>query len=234
MSDWEIINEEASIVLVGSFNPKIFHPEWFIRKGIVEEWDYSEDEIVNLSDMSKVTFSSERNLTVLLNQFSLRSLLSSDHIALKDFVANTFSFLRETPVIQMGMNYTSIIKIPDLENWKQFGRELAPLGPWQTAVDYLGELDQDRQESLGLWDLTMNLPRPDDFIGYIRPRIKSIGNAADRTLTFSINNHIEFAESDEPSAITMVKALEDNWEDSLSLAGDLIRKIMWSQLEKKK
>ena len=41
MSNWEIISEEASIVLVGNMNPKIFHPEWFIRKGIVEEWDYN-------------------------------------------------------------------------------------------------------------------------------------------------------------------------------------------------
>jgi hypothetical protein len=30
MSAWVKIGEEASIVLVGNFNPAIFHPEWFI------------------------------------------------------------------------------------------------------------------------------------------------------------------------------------------------------------
>jgi len=233
MSTWNILNEEASIVLVGNFNPKIFHPEWFIRKDIVEEWDYSQDEIVNVSDMSRITFSNERNLTVLLNQFSMRSQLSSDHLALKDLVTNTFSFLRETPILQMGMNYTSVIKITDIENWKQFGRNLAPLDPWKAAVDYLGELEPDKQVSLGLWDMTMNIPRPDDFIGYIRPKIQSMSNTAEQTLTFSVNNHIEFSKSDEPSAITMVKTLENNWEGSLSSAKDLINKIMESQLEKK-
>ena len=54
MSNWEIISEEASIVLVGNMNPKIFHPEWFIGKGIVEEWDYSQDEFISLPDMSQM------------------------------------------------------------------------------------------------------------------------------------------------------------------------------------
>lgn len=64
MNDWEIIREEASIVLVGSMNPKIFHPEWFIRNEIVEEWDYRQDEVVSLPDIAQVEFPNERKLTV--------------------------------------------------------------------------------------------------------------------------------------------------------------------------
>jgi len=79
MSAWKIINESASIVLVGSFNPKIFHPEWFIRKGIVEEWDYSSDDVVNVADMSRAVFSNESALTVLLNQFSGNSNTKNGH-----------------------------------------------------------------------------------------------------------------------------------------------------------
>jgi hypothetical protein len=98
MSAWEIISEDASIVLVGNLNPKIFHPEWFIRKGIVEEWDYSNDEVVNLSDMSQMTLPGNRRVSVLLNKISLGSSLASEYLALKDFVTSTFSVLGETPI----------------------------------------------------------------------------------------------------------------------------------------
>jgi len=34
--------EGLDVVLVGSFNPAIFHPEWFFRQGIVAEQDAKE------------------------------------------------------------------------------------------------------------------------------------------------------------------------------------------------
>jgi len=232
MSAWKIINESASIVLVGSFNPKIFHPEWFIRKGIVEEWDYSSDDVVNVADMSRAVFSNESALTVLLNQFSLRSQLSSNYLALKDLVTSTFSCLRETPILKMGMNYTAVIKIDDSESWERLGCNLAPHHLWKKAISYWDELESSKQKKLGLWDVTMNIPRPDELDGFIRARIRVSGNPADHKIEFSVNNHVEFVESDDPLAITMVKTLENKWEASLSLAIDLINKTMELQLEK--
>ena len=41
-------------------NPKIFHPEWFIRKRIVEEWDYSQDQIISLPDMTQMELPNDR------------------------------------------------------------------------------------------------------------------------------------------------------------------------------
>lgn len=226
MSAWDTIGEEASIVLVGNLNPRIFHPEWFIRKGIVEEWDYSKDEVVNLADMSQIILPGNRKLIVLLNQFALRSSLASDYLALKDFVTSTFSVLRETPIMQMGMNYTSIIKIHDRDKWMQFGSELAPKKHWGQAVDFIKNLDTKKQEGFGLWEMIMNLPRPDEIPGYIRPKIAVI-STSEHTLSFSINNHVEI---DQSSAITMVKILEDNWEKALDFAKDITSKIMTSQL----
>ena len=84
MGNWEIISEEASIVLVGNIKPKIFHPEWFIRKGIVEEWDYSKDEFVSLPDMSQMVLPNDRMIISLLNQFSIRSSRASEYFSLKE------------------------------------------------------------------------------------------------------------------------------------------------------
>jgi len=230
MNAWELISEEASIVLVGNLNPKIFHPEWFIRKDIVPEWDYSKDEVINLSDMSQMTFPGDSKITVLLNQFSLRSSLASNHLALKDIVTSTFSALRETPITQMGMNYVSVVKIPDKEQWMKFGTELAPHKYWEDAVDFFSDLDSEKKKDLGLWELTMRLPRPDDMYGYIHPKIAAV-SLQDQTLSFSVNNHIEIEDGD---AMNMVKILEDNWEKSMDFAKNLTNNILMSQLENAK
>lgn len=226
MCSWETVSEEASIVLVGNFNPKIFHPEWFIRKSIIDEWDYSDDDVVNLPDLCKVELPSDRNITVLLNQFILRSSLASDHLALKDFVMSTFSYLKETPVKQMGMNYISIIKLADHRAWMHFTRDLAPHSYWEKALNYFGSISPKKREELGLWDMTMNLPRKDDIPGHIRAKI-SVNSSVDRTLSFSINNHVEIDQSD---AEVMIRILDEQWESSLELSKSLISDIMISQL----
>ncbi len=228
MSKWEVISEEASIVLVGNMNPKIFHPEWFIRKEIVPEWDYAKEkeEVINLADMSKLTLPGDNLITVLLNQFSLRSPLASNHLALKDVITSTFTALADTPIMQMGMNYTSVIKIQKRDLWLQFGAELAPAKHWEQSIDYFEDLDDEKKEAVGLWELTMHLPRPDDIPGYIHPKISAV-SLTDHILSFSINSHVEIEES---NALTMVKILEDNWDKSLDFAKKLTSNIMNSQL----
>lgn len=227
-SEIDIIREEASIVLVGNFNPKIFHPEWFIRKNLVEEWDYTEKELVNLPDMAQMVFPTDRKLTVLLNKFSLLSTLASDFPSLKDIITSTFSVLRETPIKQLGMNYTRHIKIRGKENWLRFGSRLAPTTFWAEAAGFIENLPKEKQESLGLLELGMTLPRPDDLSGFIRPKISAI-SLTDYTLSFSVNNHVEVAES---SAMAMVRILNDNWEESLDFGGKLISKIIEAEWEK--
>lgn len=226
MSAWEIISEEASIVLVGNINPKIFHPEWFIGKSIVEEWDYSNEEVINLPDMAQLTLPGKRMIVVLFNQFSVRSPLASEHFTLKDLVTHTFAILSETPITQMGMNYNSVIKISDIDKWMQFSLKLAPHECWKQAAGFIEELNEEKQKELGLWEMSMNLPRPDELSGFIRPKI-AIFPAIRQTLQLSINNHIEI---DASGTIMMNKVLEDNWEQSLALAKRLTSNIMSSQL----
>ncbi|WP_020161266.1 hypothetical protein [Methylobacter marinus] len=227
MNHWEILNEEASIVLVGNMNPKIFHPEWFIRKEIVAEWDYSKDEIISLPDMSQMDVLNGCKISVLLNKFSMRSSLESEYLSMRDLVIHTFSLLSETPILQMGMNFRSIIKIANEDKWMHFGSVLAPQKYWKQAANFIDMLDEDSQKELGLWELAMNLPRPDNLEGYVRPKIAVFPQAGPYTLEFNINNHVEITDA---SAATMIEILKENWDKSLDLAKELTNNIMESQL----
>jgi hypothetical protein len=231
MNYWEVISEEASIVLVGNMNPKIFHPEWFIRKDIVEEWDYSKDELISLPDMAQMELPNERKITVFLNKFLVGSSLASEHFSIKDLVIHTFTLLSETPISQMGMNFTSIIKIANENKWMQFGSELAPQQCWKQAANFINSLDENKQKELGLCELIMDLPRPDGLNGFIRPKIAVLPQAGLYTLEFSVNNHIEIKDC---NALTMTKILEANWDKSLNMAQEITSNIMKSQLSEAK
>ncbi len=226
MDNWEIIKEEASIVLVGGLNPKIFHPEWFIRKEIIEEWDYNDDNVVCSHDFAEIEFPNDRKLTVLLNKFSILTPLATEFQSIKDVVANTFSLLSETLVYQMGMNFNSVIKITDEVRWKKFGHNLAPEACWKQAVTYFDKLDENKQREFGLLNLTMNIPRPDDLKGYIRPQITAL-KASPYILKFDINNHFEL---EDKSTNMVIEILEKHWEKSLDLSKELTKSIMNSQL----
>ena len=69
MEPYTLETQEASIVLVGSFNPAIFHPEWLLRHELIPEDDIkaAKVEIVhqNISKFSLSWF----NIEILNNRF---------------------------------------------------------------------------------------------------------------------------------------------------------------------
>lgn len=234
MGSWEKVGEEASIVLVGNFNPSIFHPEWFIRREILPEWNYLDrddgndglSKVATMSDLAQVEFPDQRNLTVMLNKFVLRCARASEFLTIRDIVSNTFGILQETPINQMGMNYQSVIRIDDVDLWHKFGETMAPREPWRTAAPYINDLVQEQQDVLGLVEMTMQMPRGDDLKGYIRPTIKAL-NLHARELSLSVNNHVVI---EDGRAETMLEYLNQNWERAIDFADELINAVLANQL----
>jgi hypothetical protein len=229
MAKETLIGQEFSLVVVGNFNPKIFHPEWYIRKKILPEWDYSAGESNSFfcqADFSQFEFDGCK-LQVFLNQFVLRTTESKNREAIQDFAIRTFEILGETPVSQVGMNSTFIFKLDSKETYFSFGEGLAPSQLWAEAAGYVKDVAEERKKDLGVYDLTMQLPRPDDLSGYVRSRLH-VQNVPDYVLNFSVNSHVELG--DAASADTLRKILLDHWEPSLSLAETLYANIVKSQL----
>ncbi len=221
-------------MLVGNFNPSIFHPEWFIRHEIVPAWDYPKqsqrgDEVATvatLPDLAQVEFQDQRKLLVMLNKFTLRSALASEHLTIKDIVTSTFNILQETPILQMGMNYQAVIQLQSKDLWRKFGEQMAPKSPWRAVVTYINDLDEEKQSVLGLWEMTMQMPRWDDLKGYIRPTIK-VADISEYKLAISINNHVVI---EDKSALTMIHHLNSNWERALDFGETFVNDTLTKQL----
>lgn len=228
MNNWEIVEDKASIVLLGSFNPRIFHPEWLINRQIVDSWNYNDEAIICMPDFTQIHLPDSKTLSVYINRFILESTLASNNLALADLATNIFVKLSETPLEKLGMNYSATIHLRDQESWMNFGKNFAPIPPWKEACLYLqSELTDNQEKEIGLWSMTMHFPRPDKLNGFLRPKIE-VASSEDRTLTFSINNHVELDQMETSEAM---KILSEYWEDSLSIAEQLIENMMNNQLQ---
>ncbi len=94
------------------------------------------------------------------------------------------------------------------------------------GAPYINNLDEEKQCILGLLEMTMQMPRPDDLEGYIRPTLKAV-DLDSRKLSISINNHIVI---EDKSAATMIDYLNHHWEQALNFADVFVKTTLTDQL----
>jgi hypothetical protein len=118
--------EEISIVLLGSLNPGIFHPEWFRRQEILSPQDAEAANIKIVSpEVTEVLFL-DMKLDVFPNRLVLETLDASRAEKLQDIVVNILSKLPHTPITACGLNNTIQFDLDDEAYWHQIGHTLAP------------------------------------------------------------------------------------------------------------
>ena len=118
--------EEISIVLLGSLNPGIFHPEWFRRQEILSPQEAEEAKIKAVSpEVTEVLF-----LDMKLDVFPDRLIMETTDVSraekLQDVILNILTKLPHTPVTACGLNNAIQFDLEDEEYWHQVGHTLAP------------------------------------------------------------------------------------------------------------
>ena len=142
----------CSIVLVGQFNPAIFHPAWLHGKGIEPETSELNGDLISHRELT--TFSIDtRSYFIRTDRFQLETS-TAPWISICDITAKIFGeYLHHTPITKFGINRTVHFKLPSASSRVQLGRTLAPIDPW-------GDLGQemiagDNRPVGGLKSLTM-------------------------------------------------------------------------------
>ena len=205
MNNLKLIFEEASIVLVGSFNPAIFHPEWLLRNGLISDDDMKEQnvEIVH-KDLTRFSLA-WLAIQIQHDKFVARTNDPSQFIPLKDLMASIFDILEHTPISQLGMNYLANYILSNKDDWHKVGHTLAPKEIWNATLN----------KPVGMTSLSVQCPRDDDYCGNINVTIGPL-KSKEFGINININNHIESSEEDEllnPSSILM-----KHWENAISHA----------------
>ena len=118
--------EQVSVVLVGSLNPGIFHPEWFRRQGILLPQEAEEAKIKIVSpEVTEIRF-----LDMKLDVFPDRLVLETTDVSraekLQDVLINVLAKLPHTPVTACGLNNAIQFDLNDEAYWHAIGHALAP------------------------------------------------------------------------------------------------------------
>lgn len=125
-----------SVVLVGRFNPAIFHPQWFARMGLlpVEEAD---DATVEFSGTQVMQFRTNWfECLATVENLQLSTLQAEMEEPMRDLVVGVLDLLPHAPVWSFGLNFDSHYSIKSVDAWHELGHRLSPKELWS---DLLGD-----------------------------------------------------------------------------------------------
>jgi hypothetical protein len=124
----------AAIALMGSFNPPIFHPQWFARHDFIgreEAEDAHEvqvDEFVSVFEARWFAFHVDRR------QLSISSTpASQSYLPLGDLAGSVFEVLSHTPITGVAMFRFRHARLGG-EGWPALARRVAKLDVWDSVV----------------------------------------------------------------------------------------------------
>jgi hypothetical protein len=130
MSPPKVLEDLASIVLVGSFNPAIFQPAWLAAKGLIRESEASGAAIEVIHPEISQFRADWLHLSVATDKFVASTRDPAHRAPLRDLVVGIFDLLDQTPTSRMGLNRSMQVDVEDDEKWHALGHLIAPKEPW--------------------------------------------------------------------------------------------------------
>ncbi|MGI2067834.1 hypothetical protein [Shewanella sp. MF08487] len=217
--------DTISIVVIGSFDPSIFHPQWFIRHQLVHEEDlkppFLELNVVHrqLSQFKSSWFA----LEVVDNRLLLNTSDMTRSEDLRDLACNIFNILTEITITAIGLNRTSVYKCMTVNSWHKIGYTIAPKDIWlksfPQAITTPG--------GIGMKKADIQLERWDDIPGHILISAFPSNYPPEQEVTLTLNDHISFAKLVENRKdITFSSFLIEYWDDFYKNSEDGINNIL--------
>jgi hypothetical protein len=205
-----------SVVLLGNFNPAIFHPQWFARQGLIREGE-ADDAKVQVNHPQLSQFETEQFLfLVTLDKFTIVTRPKTSPDLLRDLVLGTFYILEHTPMTALGMNQQMHVAMASEEAWHRLGDKLAPKEAWSPLLP----------ERPGLRSL-------DVTFGGLDPKKPSVTVRVQPSLQmkhgvyFEVNHHRP-ALSENPNE-ELQDVLKTEWDNSRTKGDEIVSRIIdWS------
>lgn len=215
--------DAASVVLVGSFNPKIFHPIWFEKQGLLPQVEVSDASIEVISNEFSVFELKWARIEVANERFSIRTTDTSKFGPLCDLAASTFRILEHTPISQMGLNHDIQFEFDDRRPWDNVGHSLAPKELWLPLV-----------QEPGMKSVSMQTKRDDSHDGcfniIVRPVLNQPLPVRRWLVEVAFNDHIVV--DDSSSSRNACDILESDWEKSIQRSERIATQIVTTASKK--
>lgn len=211
--------EGLAIVVIGNFNPSIFHPTWFAQQELLgaDEVEASYDaEALPITTPEFSRFSADWfNCQVLTDRLELSTTHLDALESLRDVAQAVLTILSHTPVAAFGLNHNAHHAMPDEDAWHRLADVLVPKPHWQellygrVGMKSVNVISGPREHPAGYTQVVVQPSVPVDFGIYI-----------------GVNDHYEIsAGTAEAEGMTesllAARTIGDVWQSSLDLAATL-------------
>jgi hypothetical protein len=209
--------EGWSLVLVGSFNPGIFHPLWLEKFNLIskEEAEKAELQIVQ-SEVSAFKVGVV-DLFVRPDKFQINTMDPTAMLQVRDMGVGCFKVLDQTPIRQMGINRMMHFKMPSVDSWHAVGHKLAPKQIWE-GLDL---------ESPGTLNVEIQGHRQGSPAKYSRVQVQP-SQKIESGVYVRTNEHFEV---DSPDPQKFVNWLNAEWEPCQKFGRELAENLLMRCLQ---
>jgi hypothetical protein len=213
--------EAIEIVVIGSFNPAIFHPEWFLRQKLIseEEAKSPETNVVAVGkDVAEISLGGMK-IFCMNDRFSVATTNISKAARIQDLLLSTFTTLSHVPITACGINPQAHYHVKNEALWHKIGHTLAPK---QLVWD-------DLFEKPGMQSLLIKTLRKGEFPGEIFIWVEPSQDQRYHPGIFVRANYSyslpkETIHSD--SAEILIKFLKSDWDKARSIVKNVAEKIL--------
>jgi hypothetical protein len=216
-------SSDVAIVLLGSFNPAIFNPDWLVLNGVIGKTQAEVREIgVITPQVSEFRVSSyhyqvtPQRMQVLFE--------SAPVVELQDTVSKIFQeLLPHTPVQQLGINRSVHFSVGSEEKRNEIGRKLAPPEPWgRWSEEWKDRLPPNRagMTNLAVHEVFPGDPHDRRMTATVQPSMLIADNAG---IFAAINDNYVLTEKTGFAAASL---LTEKFESSVQRCEWIIDQIM--------
>ncbi len=213
MAPPRIHTQSTIVVLLGSFNPRIFEPLWFSRNELVPEQETSKAEVQLINrEFCHVAFGW---VDLIVTEDRLQAETTSETVnegQIRDLLVGVLKLLPHTPITGGSIHHQTEIAIKTEEEWHAIGHALAPKAMWDGVLD-----------KPGMFDFAMLGVRPDDLRGAIRVRIRP-SQVVQPGIFLNVND--EFFMPDEGEHPDAAALLDRLWPEAATRAAEIRTQLL--------
>ena len=218
------------MVGAGAFNPAIFHPRWFVDKGLISEDEVIEDQIPGEDDSLLVTsaisaFTADwLSVRVTETKAVFSTVEQGREPDLKDLARGVLDLLPETPVNAIGINADAHFRIESEDAWHAIGDQFLPKDVWEPIFEDGTWVKRAGDQAVGLRSLTVEVWR-EDGDGYV-----SLEVAPSQRIQWGVfvgaNAHFQLSKDDHRgNGFEAARIIDEQWDGARQVEQQAIDKL---------
>lgn len=211
------LTEFYSIVLIGGFNPLIFHPFWMLQKGLISEKDVTTDKLLVHEQMTHFQIGNWLEFNVNKNRCEFKIQSQEYVVIMLDLIKGTLNALPEVPIMSIGINRGCILSIGSEREYYRVGATLALLDLWNDCFE------KPRLRTIAIEDTASEKFKGKSRCVIIKPaEVENVPYAID----VNMNNHYDLEPQNVVKALSIIEDnVLNNYDSFQTILDNIIRKI---------